>query len=121
MENWSGIAAEVDAALKSVGSTDAGFIAVLERPVASGNDPWNPTQASPQTANVAIVLSEFTNNEINGTTILATDKKVLVSATGMEPKPGDRLTISGVKHQVINAKPLAPAGVAVMYEVQARV
>lgn len=121
MENWAGIAAEVDAALKSVGSTDAGFIALLERPVVSGGDPWNPTPASSQSANVAIILSEFTNDEIDGTTIFATDKKVLVSATGMAPMPGDGLTISGVRHQVINSKPLAPAGVAVLYEVQARV
>lgn len=121
MENWSQIAGEVDTALKSIGSTDAGFLALLERPASSGGDPWNPTPDALQTASVAIVLSEFTNDEIDGTTILATDKKVLVSATGMEPKPGDMLTISGAKHQVINSKPLAPAGVAVMYEVQARV
>ena len=42
-ENWAAIAAEVDAALKSVGSTDAGFSATLMQSTTTGGEPWDPT------------------------------------------------------------------------------
>jgi len=122
-ENWSAIAAEVDAALKSVGSTDAGFAAVLSQTTVTGADPWDPGSGTTTTVNtnVTIVVSEYAVSEIDGTTIQAGDRKVLMTAiAGVEPKPSDVLTISGKAYTVINAMPLAPAGVAVMYEVQAR-
>jgi hypothetical protein len=122
-ENWEAIAAEVDAALKSVGTTDAGFTAVLSQTTASGGDPWDPGSGTPATVNtdVTIVVSEYALSEIDGTTIQAGDRKVLMTATaGVEPKPSNVLTISGRAYTVINSMPLAPAGIAVMYEVQAR-
>ena len=122
-ENWSAIAAEVDAALKSVGSTDAGFTAVLTQTTVTGGDPWDPGSGTPTTVNtdVTIVVSEYALSEIDGTTIQAGDRKVLMTAmAGVEPKPSDVLTISGTAYTVINAMPLAPAGIAVMHEIQAR-
>lgn len=122
-ENWPAIAAEVDAALKSVGSTDAGFTAVLSQTTVTGGNPWDPGSGSSTTVNtdVTVVVSEYALSEIDGTTIQAGDRKVLMTATaGVAPKPSNVLTISGTAYTVINAMPLAPAGIAVMYEVQAR-
>src|SRR5690606_40502617 len=74
----------------------------------------DPTRRSSD-LNVTIVVSEYALSEIDGTTIQAGDRKVLMTATaGVEPKPSDVLTISGKAYTVINAMPLAPAGVAVM-------
>lgn len=122
-EDWNAIAAEVDAALKSVGSTDAGFTAVLTQTSVAGGDAWDPGSGTETTVNtdVTIVVSEYALSEIDGTTIQAGDRKVLMTATaGVEPRPSDVLTISGKAYTVINAMPLAPAGIVVMYEVQAR-
>jgi len=122
-ENWSQIANEVDAALKSVGTTDAGFTAVLSQTTVTGGNPWDPGSGTSTTVttNVTIVVSEYALSEIDGTTIQAGDRKVLMTAmAGVEPKPSDTLTISGKAYNVVNAMPLAPAGIAVMYEVQAR-
>lgn len=122
-EDWNAIAAEVDAALKSVGSTDAGFTAVLAQTTVTGGDPWNPGSGTSTTVNtnVTVVVDTYEKSEIDGTTIQAGDRKVLMTAiAGVEPKPSDVLTISGTAYTVINVWPLAPAGVTVMYEVQAR-
>lgn len=122
-EDWNAIAAEVDAALKSVGSTDAGFTGVLAQTTFSGGDPWDPGSGTPVTVetNVTIVVSEYAKSEIDGTLIQSGDRKVLMTAiAGVEPKASDVLTISGAAYTVINAMPLDPAGIAVMYEVQAR-
>lgn len=123
-ENWATIAAEVDAALKSVGSTDAGFSATLTKTTLTpGADPWDPSTGTTTTVNTAVtvVVTEYEKNQIDGTLIQASDRKVLMTAmAGVEPVPADTLTISGKVYSVINAMPLAPAGIAVMYEVQAR-
>lgn len=60
---------------------------------------------------------------IGGTLIRTGDKRALVSPLGLtvDPKPGDTLTdASGAVHQVIDAKPTAPAGVAVLWTLQVR-
>jgi len=124
-EDWNAIAAEVDTALKSIGSTDAGFLATLTQTSTTGGDPWNPGSGTTTTTtvntSVAIVLSEYRKDEIDSTLILSKDRKVMMTATaGVEPKPSDVLTISGVAHNVVNVSPLSPAGVVVMYELQAR-
>ena len=122
-EDWASIRAEIDAALKSVGSTDAGFTAVLSQTTVTGGVPWDPGSGTTTTVstNVTIVVTEYAKTEIDGTTIQAGDRKVLMTATaGVEPKPSDVLTISGKAFNVVNAMPLAPAGIAVMFEVQCR-
>jgi hypothetical protein len=122
-KDWNKIAQRVDNGLKKVGSTDAGFTATLSQTTVTGGNPWDPGSGTTTTVNtnVTIVVSEYAVSEIDGTTIQAGDRKVLMTAiAGVEPKPSDVLTISGTAYTVINAMPLAPAGVAVMYEVQAR-
>jgi hypothetical protein len=122
-EDWNAIAAEVDAALKSVGSTDAGFSGTLVQTALVGGDPWNPgsgTLTEVSTA-VTIVVTEYAKTDIDGTLILASDRKVLMTAVaGVVPHPADVLIISGTSYSVVNAMPLAPAGVTVMHEIQAR-
>lgn len=59
---------------------------------------------------------------IDGTLIQRGDKRVLMSALGLSVTPDvdDSLTISGVAHQIISAKPTAPAGVTVLWTLQVR-
>lgn len=121
--DWQSIAAEVDVALKSVGSTDAGFSAVLMQSTTTAGDPWDPDSGTTTvvSTSVTVVVTEYAKSDIDGTLILASDRKVLMTATaGVTPVPNDVLVISGESYSAVNVMPLAPAGVVVMYEIQAR-
>lgn len=85
----------------------------------------------PATGTAAVTLTDFTvtgavfdypDAAVNGTDILTGDKRVLVSAQNLTvvPTTGDYITIAGAKHSIIRIKRLAPAGVAVLYTLQAR-
>lgn len=58
---------------------------------------------------------------VDGTTVLATDETAYLSAVGVtEPRASDRLKVNGKIYTVIRCKNLAPAGQAVLYELQVR-
>lgn len=53
---------------------------------------------------------------VDGTTVLATDEQALLSAYGLdEVNPAWALTLNGKTHTIVQAKRLAPAGVAVLH------
>ena len=115
------IANEVLAALQEAGTeTGDGPLVAQLTAVEVGGTPWTGTSFPPEPVDVTIVIDQFWRDEIDGTQVRAGDKKVLMDATGPVPKTGDTLTISGHAHRIEGVMPLAPAGVAVMYEVQAR-
>ena len=98
---------------------------MLTRSTAGAYNPATGAAAVALTISASIgVGAAFDFPAVNapGSDILRGDKKILVSATGLSfaPQPGDYLTIGGVQHSVINVKTLAPAGVPVLYTVQAR-
>lgn len=67
------------------------------------------------------VKLDYESKEIDGTNILVSDQRVLMQAlTGLNPKPDAKLTIGGEVWRVVVAKPLAPAGVVVLLDVQVR-
>lgn len=59
----------------------------------------------------------------DGSSVLAGDKKITLTAAADFPDPisGDTLTVGETVYKVVRVKSLAPAGVAILYEVQARV
>jgi hypothetical protein len=73
------------------------------------------------------VLSDYAARDIDGTMILRSDKKLLLSAQGIvEPTPADTLSlpdpVSGrpVIYSIVNVRVVAPANSPLMYEVQVR-
>lgn len=59
--------------------------------------------------------------EADGQQVRVVTQKVYLSvAETVEPKPGDTLTIGTEVFQILVCNTLAPAGVAVLYEVQVR-
>jgi hypothetical protein len=96
----------------------------LGRQVATGVA-WDPA-TSTQTFNTNGVVLEFDRRQMNGTTILDTDKRVLVAAGPLDGQgiatiaPPDALVIDGVAVPVINVKILKPAGVVVLFDCQVR-
>ena len=59
---------------------------------------------------------------IDGTSIQRGDKKVLLSAEGLDETPdtGDQIVTAEVARNVISVKAIAPAGTVVMFELQVR-
>lgn len=97
-----------------------GAAATLTRKTVTGEG-YDPSISTTDHAVTAVAVA-YEVGEIDGVRVLASDRKVLVSTKGLEvePQPGDVLTISGAAHAVVSVKPLAPGGVVVMWEAQAR-
>jgi hypothetical protein len=68
------------------------------------------------------VVTEYSDRDLANTQIKVGDKKVILEAIeGMpEPQTKDTLVIGTVEHSIVNVKPVSPAGVAVIYEIQVR-
>ena len=60
--------------------------------------------------------------DIDGVKIQSKDKLILLTAPANMPEPNedDDLVIAGITYSIQDCKPLAPGGVAVIYEVQGR-
>jgi len=92
----------------------------LRRSTRSGPE-FNPIVSTADYACRIVVLS-YEDKQIDGTRIKASDKLVYLSTEDMtiEPAEFDALVIGGVVHEIVNVKPLSPAGVVVFWEIQAR-
>lgn len=132
-EDWNAIAAEVDAALRSVADVGqlSGFPATLRKGGAGApSNPWDPPAGAPTYYTVYVVLDEQELKDINGTLIGQTARKVLVSgAAGVAPSDDDQVVLGQdltyvdeatdsalAWEEIMSVLHLAPAGVAVLYE-----
>lgn len=99
-----------------------GQMGTFERAGEPGGDPWNPTPGTPtfHTATVAVV--DYDQEHRDGTLIQSDDVRALVSVEGLTitPKLSDRLSVGGHEYTVMHVTPLAPDGIARMYELQVR-
>lgn len=94
----------------------------LHRPVFSGPE-HNPVEEDPLLFPAKFVITEFDQREIDGTRVLATDKKGLVAAAGLavEPKLSDLLVeADGNKYRIAAVATLKPASTPVLYTLQVR-
>lgn len=83
---------------------------------------YDPGEPTTQDYPANIVLTEYTNREIDGERILATDRKALVDpAVEIEPNTTDLLvTADGATLTIVNVSILRPAATTVLYELQVR-
>jgi hypothetical protein len=99
-----------------------GSIGQLTTSVAGTYDP--ATGTVPQTVTTQDIIAAvfaYAEGLINGATILQGDQLAYVSAVGLTmPKAGDVMVWQGSDYQVVNAKPLAPAGINVLAILQVR-
>jgi hypothetical protein len=100
-----------------------GASATLTRNAAGVYDPATGT-ATPTvtTQTVQAAVFDYDQEYVNGTSILAGDKQVFMSAVGLtfKPQTGDVLLWQAVNYNVLKSKPLAPAGIDVLFELQVR-
>lgn len=115
--DYASVAAAAAETLAEFGAT-----AILKTSVTGARDPNTGIIPTVVTSNnVTVVVFAYPEKLINGKTILQGDQQVYMSAVGLTmPKAGDVLTWQGADYQVITVKPIAPAGIAVLVEVQAR-
>jgi hypothetical protein len=127
MEDWAAIAAEVDEAIKSVGSTDAGYPASIRREVITGGVPWDPDSGT-LTPEYAVVRVIQQNNRVraeDGSYVASTRRTLTFAATGFAPKKSDTIAPgvdapdeSSPWQPIIEVRPLSPAGADVLYELE---
>lgn len=84
------------------------------------HDPGAPT-ITDHDATMAVL--KFHKDDIDGTRVKSTDKRILVAAKGLAVEPAtdhQLLDAAGQAYTVIDVDPLSPAGVPVFYWIQAR-
>lgn len=99
-----------------------GIAGTLRRRTTTGPD-YDPTEGDPVDHACRFVVSDYSAMEIDGTRVLATDKKLMLAkgALTVEPMLSD-LLVDGVSssYKVVAIKPLQPGATVVMWELQVR-
>ena len=116
--DYAGLALSADELLQEFGAA-----ATITRTTAGQYDPETGT-STPETVttqNVTAVCIDYATEFIDGSIIIRGDKQVFLSPKGIiAPAAGDKFTWQGAEYSVIAVTPLAPAGVTVLIEMQAR-
>lgn len=99
-----------------------GIAGTLRRPTSSGTA-YNPTPGTPLDYACRFVVSDYSAMEIDGTRVLATDKKVMLAKGSLtvEPALSDLLADGpSSSYRIVAIKPLQPGATVVMWELQVR-
>ncbi|MEM7675136.1 MAG: hypothetical protein AAF449_03935 [Myxococcota bacterium] len=126
--DWADIARQVDGALKSVGVTDEGFRLTLRQAAAeAGADPWEPSADAPTYTTFVCIQDEKQVRDLGGTLIAQTVRTLTVNAmAGVVPTKADAVALGiaadeaneeSLWEEIVEVRALAPAGVAVLYEI----
>jgi hypothetical protein len=97
-----------------------GAACTLKRQSAGSYDPNTGSDTVTETdlTTVACVFA-YPQSYIDGSLILQGDQRAYMDP-GVMPKQGDLLAWQGADYNVVNVKPLSPAGTVVLYEAQLR-
>lgn len=102
-----------------------GQTGTLVIPGTKTGDAWNPTIGSTTTESCTLVEIEYNRNEIDGTNVLSTDRKLYIKAGGLAANlipSATQITYGGTTKQIVQpVKQLSPAGTNMFWEVQARI
>ena len=116
------LAAEVAAALREAGIATAGAPQVAQLVMSEGGPttPWGEDEPTETLTPLVIVTDTYSQGLVDGTLIMAGDRRVMVEAGPVAPSTAHKLRIGGEDYAIVAVRPLAPGGVALMYEVQVR-
>ena len=99
-----------------------GQTGILRRRTTTGPE-YDPTEGDPDDHACRFVVADYEASEIDGTRVLATDKKALLAKGSLtiEPSLSDLLVESDASvYKIVGIKPLKPGSSVVMYELQVR-
>lgn len=99
-----------------------GALGSIRREVPGSGPSYDPGPPTITDHPAHIVLTDYSNREIDGQRILSTDRKALVEpAIGVEPTTSDLLvTADGATLTIVSVDLLRPATTTVLYTVQVR-
>lgn len=101
-----------------------GQLGAIRRAGEGSGPTYDPTPGADVDHPCRFVVLDYENSEVDGTRVLATDKKVLLAVgdLAITPKTSDLLVDGpGSSYRIIPPlKPLSPGGVVLFYEIQAR-
>jgi hypothetical protein len=101
-----------------------GQLGSIRRTVAPTGPEYDPTAGSDVDYPATFAVMDYAASEIDGTRVLATDKKALLAVGSLTISPAleDKLVeADGTVYRIVPPlKPLSPAGTVVMFEVQCR-
>lgn len=132
-EDWNSVAFEVEDAIRSIGDTSQpdGYPATLRKAGAGEpQNPWDPPAGQPTYHTVRVLVTDREVRDINGSLIGETKRTITISgAAGVVPSDDDRIILGQTLvyvdkntdealpwQEIVAVRPLAPAGVAVLYE-----
>jgi len=116
MRDYTKIAQLAKAALKANGTK-----VTFTRTVETAFNPQTGTETTvPLIYGAEIVASTFTSAEINGTSILSSDLKMLMESLTTVPLLNDKLVFDSVTYRISNIRSVSPAGTPVLYIIGVR-
>ena|SRR3990172_3335408 len=117
MTFYSELAATADQLIEEFGA-DATLKRVTAGTYSADTGGAAPTESS---SPVMCVVFDFANKDIDGTLVISGDKDCYMRVKGgVAPRTGDVLVWDGMDYRVVGFKPLAPALVAVLWQLQLR-
>ncbi len=115
--NYPDVAQTASELLKEFGAP-----VTLVRVTRGAYDPATGTVATSEVEHVASgVKLDYEQRMVDGSSILRGDQRVYLGPfIAAAPQAGDRMTVGGKEFTVVASRPLAPAGVVVLHDVQVR-
>lgn len=94
---------------------------VIIRRYANSGTEFNPSRVPDDHSAIAVII-EYTRQEIDGTLVLATDRKALIEKGDLEIEPllSDKFVINGKEYAMKQVDPLNPGGTVVLWTAQVR-
>lgn len=114
--DYASLRSRIDAILARFGQP-----AIVRRLTDAAAGDWD-SNTTPSDHNCTAVVVDYDNREIDGTLIIAGDRRAFVAAGSLDidPTAADRFVWNGSVFKIVNAKPVQPAAVKVVWEVQMR-
>lgn len=101
-----------------------GQLGAIRRSAAPTGPGYDPTPGADVDHPARFAIMDYASSQIDGTRVLATDKKALLAVGSLTITPAleDKVVeADGTVYRIIPPlKPLSPAGTVVMYEIQCR-
>lgn len=79
------------------------------------------TPATNNTLNAFAIVRRYDNEEVNGSTVLASDLLLIINNISIEPDVAWTVTVDTKIHRVMSVRSLSPAGTNIVYYVQIRI
>lgn len=95
--------------------------AVISTTTQGAYDPATGLSATSETVSpCGVVVTKFEQSEINGTSIMYSDLKVLMFNEGIEPTTKDEITISGSRFEILSVTPDYVGDIPAIYVLHCR-